>query len=398
MIRLLESFSPYATAQLPASEKWTSATAVTVVQGGGRSGEAGDNCAVFDTALGSALVGPLAIMAYGGYEKATWGHAVKIAAVSGRLTLGSLSTTLSRFDLVMNEKGALWVEQSVGGVLLGVVCQTVDGVIPRVTGGTYIEMRVLLRAAYNPAVQLRVRDQWGQMNPLVQGRLLAFVTGESFTLRALGGGTADDAAQWSVADVYYTDGVPEATALAYNGTLIYNDGYLGDTHVEALYPTADGEHLSTGNTPWVPASGSVEFNQINEHPPDEDATYVSADTSGQTSTYAFVTPRQTAPIRFGRVGCTANAQPIYGIQWGGRLRSEATEVLVAPIVRQIVDGTFAGDDIYQASPVTVALTTYAYLLAIFGRNPISGEPWTFAVFFRQAATLPGDVEFGQRLL
>jgi hypothetical protein len=398
MIRRLESFSPFATAQLPASEKWTTAVNVAVVAGAGRSGGADDNAAFLDTALGAALTGPLDITSYGGYQKATWGHAVRVTAISGRLTLGSLSTTISRFDLVMDEDGALWVEQVSGGVNLGIVCQTVAGAVPRLTGGTYIEMRVLLRASYNPAVQLRVRDQWGLMNPLVQGRLLALTAGETFTTLTLGGGTGDDAAQWYVADVYATDGVPEATALVYNGELVYNDGYLGDTHVQALYPTADGANLSSGNTPWVPDTGSVEYSRINEHPPDGDTSYVSADTSGQTSTYVFQMPQQAAIARFGFVGCTAVPQPIFGVQWAGWVRAETTAAYLIPIVRQIDGGTIPTDDIYEGNPLSVTLTSYSYVLALFGRNPISGDPWQFSAFRRQPATLPGDLEFGQRLL
>lgn len=399
MVRLLESFGAFATAQLPASHKWTTATNVAIVAGAGRSGDPSDNAAYFDTSLGSVLSGPLEVTSSGGYQTCTIGHAVRITAIAGRLTLLSLTTTNSRFDLVTNEDGALWVEQVVGGISLGTVCTTIDGVVPSVTGGTYIELRIILRAAYTKAVQIRVRDQWGQMNPLVQGALLALLAGETFTTRTFGGGTGDAAATWYVADLYQTDGVPEATALAYNGLLIYNDGYLGDTHVEAFYPTADGENLSVGNTPWVPNSGTAEFSRINEHPPDDDTSFVSANASGQRSTYVFQNPRQTSFLRFGWIGCTADAQPIYSVQWGGRFAVvDAASLSVEPVVRQIVDGTFAGDNLYTADPITIDDTDFLYYLAQLGRNPFTGEAWTFAAFYRQPTVLPGDLEFGQRFV
>lgn len=396
MLRAIEGFGAYSTAQLPASEKWSTATNVTIVAGAGRSGEADDNAAYFDASLGSTLSGALSVTAQDGLYKTTWGHAVRVTAIDGTIRLGSLETTITRFDLTLDEDGVLAVTQTSGGVLLGTICTTQEGMVPVITGGTYIEVQVTLELVNSRAVQVRVRNQFGMMNVVAQGALLALVDTETFTTRTIGGDTG--VGTWYVADIYYTDGVPEATALAYKGQLIYNDGYLGDTHVEALYPTADGENLSDGNTPWVPDTGSVEYTQIDEHPPDDDTSYVSATETGQTSSYPFQSPRQTTPIRFGRQGCCSNALPIYGIQWGGRMRSASGGgESVAAIVRKIIGGTFATDDVHETDPVTLS-DTYAYYPIILGRNPFSGTAWTFAVFFRGAQTVPGDIEFGQRLL
>lgn len=396
MIRTLEGFGPYATAQLPASEKWSTASNVTIVAGGGRSGESDDNCARFDASLQSTLSGPLSVTAQAGLYKTTWGHAVRVIAIDGTIRLGSLSTTITRFDLTLTDAGVLAVTQTTGGVLLGTICATQEGMVPIATGGTYIEVQITLQLANTTAVQVRVRNQFGMMNVVATGSLLALTDTETFTTRTIGG--ALGTGSWDVADLYYTDGVPEATALAYKGQLIYNDGYLGDTHVEALYPTADGENLSDDNTPWVPDTGSVEYTRINEHPPDDDTSYVSATESGQTSSYVFQTPRQTTPIRFGRQGCCSNALPIYGIQWGARMRSAASGgENVAAIVRKIVGGTFDTDDVHETDPVILD-TSYEYFPIILGRNPFTGAAWSFAVFFRGAETVAGDIEFGQRLL
>lgn len=396
MIRVLEGFGPYATAQLPASEKWSTASNITIVAGAGRSGESDDNAAFFDASLTPLLSGPLDVTPVDGISKVTWGHAVRVTAIEGTIRLGSIETTITRFDLTLDEDGILTVTQTTGGILLGTICVTQEGMVPVVTGGTYIELQIALELENATAVQVRVRNQFGMMNVVAQGALLALVDTETFTTRTIGG--LAGVGTWYVADIYYTDGVPEATPLAYKGQLIYNDGYLGDTHVEALYPTADGENLSTGNTPWVPSSGVVEYDKINEHPPDDDASYVSATATGQTSSYVFKSPRQTTPIRFGRQGCCSNAQPIYGIQWAARMRSAASGgESVAAIVRKIIGGTFATDDIYASDPVTLA-TDYEYFPIVLGRNPFTDAPWTFAVFFRGAETVAGDIEFGQRLV
>lgn len=393
MIRCLEGFDPYATAQLPASERWTTASGVTIEANGGRSGIAGDNAARFSTDLASILSGPLACTAVSGVEQATWGHGVLVEALTGQVTLGSLATTISRFDLVLDDDGALLVRQTAGGVLLGTICTTADGAVPLVTGGTYIEMRVRLVSGVRSAVQIRVRDQWGAMNPLVQGALLALVAGESFTTRTIGGGIDDDDCDWLVDDVYYTDGVAAATPVVYEGLLVYNDGYLGDVHVEAFYSTQDGLNLSTGNTPWVPSSGAEQYPMIDEHPPDEDTTYLEADTAEQTTTVAYESDRGSG---FGRVGCTATSAPIYGLLLTGRMRTDADPVDVVPIVRTVVGGTLATDTVYEGDPISVDDTDYVYYPTYLDRNPNDSDaPWTFAIFSPVGGV--GDVEFGMRV-
>lgn len=394
----LEGFDAYATAQVPASEKWSAATEVTIVAGGGRSGAASDNCAHFDTRVGSVLSKTVSPTAVSGVYTATWGQAVRILSLIGNLTLGSIRTALSEFELFVNDQGKVWIQQTSGGVDLGTICASADHAVPIGTGGTYIEVQIRFEAGVSTACQLRVRDQWGTMNLVAQGALLALSPADQpYTTLVHGGGIVDGPGEWHVDDIYLNDGVPAATAIPYNGQLIYNDGYFSDTHIDAVYPTADGLNLATGNTPWVPNSGPTQYTQIDEHPPDEDTSYIEAGLTDQTSTFAFQSPRQGDG--FGRVGCTGPNVPIYAIQWDGRLRTEAGERPIAPILRRIIGGTLATDLVVQAASIVIALTSYGYYPRVFDRNPtLSNAYWTFANFFRQALPVAGDMEFGVRHL
>lgn len=310
------------------------------------------------------------------------------------MTLASIWTAFSQFDLILNTAGRLKLLQTSNGVPLGTVCETADGVVPLTSGGVYIESQITFTAGLATAGQIRISDQYGEMNLVAQGPLLALaVTDQPYTAFRLGGGVGEGPATWRVADVYLTDGVPTATPQPTKRGLVFNDSYLGNTHIDAFYPTADGTNLSVGNTPWVPDTGAVQYTQIDEHPPDEDASYIAADQSQQTSTFAFQSSRL---VPFGRQGCAAWNQ-VYGVQWDGRARVLTDPSLVIPIVRQIVAGSIPGDLIGQGTGQVVSATAYRYYPDVFNRNPIDGEPWTFAPFFPVAVGAVGTLEFGARL-
>lgn len=393
MIRRLEAFGAYDTGILPASNKWTSASGVVIEADAGRSGFAGDNAAFFDTALGSVLEGDITCTAVAGVYTVTHGLAFRILTLDSQATLFSVLTAISQFDVIATEWGSLQITQTSGGVLLGTVCETPDGVIPIGTGGVYVELRIVLQTGSVRAIQVRVSDQYGDMNPLAQGALFALVAGEAPTTLRLGGGVNDGPATWYVTDIYQTDGVPASTTLQYNGVAMRNDGYLGNTHVQTFYATADGANLSTGNTPWDPSAGTTAYNLINEHPPDEDTTYISADTTGQLTTCLFESPN-AAP--FGRLNCSVYA-PLFGIQWDGRARTEGTASAIAPVIRRIVTGLLAGDIVEVGDTILVDATSYRYYPQVFDRDPTNNDaPFTFAVFVPAGVGIPGTVEFGVR--
>lgn len=393
MILLLESFGPYATADLPATGKWTSAAGVTIVSGGGRSGDPNDNCAAFSTALSSVLSRTLTPAAVDTVYTGTYGFALQVLTLGASATLASLRTAATRLNLILLDTGALQVRQVTGGVDLGVVCQSAGGVVPRATGGCYVEVKARFIDGLSSAIQVRVSDQYGSMNPVAQGPLLAAADAPWTTFR-LGGGVAEEAATWRVADVYVTDGQPAATvAIAPDGRLVANDGYLGNVHVEAVYPTADGVNLTVGNTPWTPNSGVTHYTQVDEHPPDGDVTYELGDAE-QMDVYVYQSPRR-ASLGFGRYGCFGAYIPLYAIQWDGDLRVEDIPVSVFPIVRRIVTGTIAEDVIAQLQELVVEDTAYLYFPVVIDRDPTNAnQPWSMAVVLSATTLQPGDMEFG----
>jgi hypothetical protein len=393
VILLLEGFDAYATAQLPASNKWTVATNVVIGADEGRSGFSGDNAAFFTTAIPtSTLSTPIAPTAVGGVVTLTLGLAFRDLMVANTVTLASFHTAISHFDLIATFDGDLRVDQVVGGVLLGTICEGL-GVLPT-SGGGYIGFQVSFDLGNAAAVQIQVSDQNGDMNPVAQGALLALLAGETPSTLQFGGGVLESAATWWLDDVYLTDGVAMSTAVVLPSGLVYNDSFLGNVHVQTIYASADGSNLSLGNTPWTPNAGSVSFNRINEHPPDEDTTYLSADTSGQITTCLFASPIASP---FGKITCTAFA-PIFGLQWDGRLRNTGSTESVRPIIRRLVTGLLAGDVVAFGAVIPIASSSYLYYPQVFDRNPtLNGEVWMFDVFLGVAG-VPETTEFGVQLV
>lgn len=393
MIQQLEGFDAYATGNLPASALWDVASNVTIVPDAGRSGFSGDNAAFFDASLSPLLTKAISPEIESGIYVGTFGFAIRPIVISGEVTLAGIDTAITRFNLMLSEQGALKITQVTGGVLLGTICETADDVVPIGTGGCYIEARLIQQAGLVSAVQIRVSDQFGDMNPLAQGAILAQIgTDVPYTTLRFGGALTPEVGQWYLDDVYLTDGVRAATPVVYDGTIVWNDSYLGNTHVHTVYATADGYRLSVGNTPWTPNIGSTSYNLINEHPPDEDATYISADTAEQLSTFVFNSNRAEP---FGLKGCCAYA-PLFGLAWVGRLRVDADPASVSPIIRTLVTGTLATDDVVAGDAIAVSDTDYAYYRQFFDRNPSTDQPWTMAVFSALGAGVLGSVEFGIR--
>lgn len=394
MLLGLESFDAYTTPFVPASQKWDGATAVTIGVDEGRSGLTGDNAAFFDTALGSILSKALTPTDVSGVYTFVLGHAVRALSVTNTVVLASLLTAASQFDLVLTAFGRLQVLQSVGGIPQGIICESPDNIVPIGAGGCYIGWKVSLVAGDDTAVQVQVSDQYGDMIPLMQGALLSLLPADlPYTTMQLGGGIGDEPAQWYVDDVYIADGVPAATVQIYKGQRLFNNDFLGNVHVQAFYATADGANLSVGNTPWVPSFGSDAFAMINEHPPDEDATYIEADTVGQLTTCLFASPYGN---QFGLQNCTA-LQAIYGLQWDGRLRTTGVAAIVYPVVRRVVTGLIAGDVIALGIVALIDDTSYLYYPRLFDRNIAdSNVPWSFRAFLPAGVGVAGTIEFGVR--
>lgn len=393
-LRFADGFDSYATAQLPALDLWDSFVGVTVEADQGRSGFAGDNATFFNTALGSELRRAIDVDIYGGVYTATFGFAIRPLTCVTTATLFSLKTAISSFDLKMTKWGSLELYQVTGGNPLGLVCQTSDGLIPIATGGVEIEIQFIFSTAAPYPIQIRVSDQYGAMNPAAHGVFLGLSAADlPPTAQVIGGGVGEDPATWYLDDVYQTDGVPAITPLNYQGRNIVNDGFLGNTHLTTFYPTQDGVNQSVGNTPWVPLTGSFVYAMIDEHPPDEDASYDAATETDQRSTVLFDSAEERP---FGRQGCCAFA-PLFGIVWLGRLRVDDADEpgTVVPVIRRISGGTFATDVVEVGDEIAVASETWLYYPQILERDPTNdNKPYTFAVFFPAGVGVPGTVEFG----
>ena len=61
-----------------------------------------------------------------------------------------------------------------------------------------------------------------------------------------------------------------------------HDDFLGDVHIQALLPVADGPV-----TQWTPQGAGANYQCVNENPPDGDTTYVESSTSGNKDLYHF---------------------------------------------------------------------------------------------------------------
>jgi len=128
-------------------------------------------------------------------------------------------------------------------------------------------------------------------------------------------------------------------------------GPLGDSRVEAIYPTGAGS-----NTDWTPDSGS-NYARVNEVHADGDTSYVSSNTLDQVDTYAFG-------------GLSSTPSAIYGVQACLWNRKDATSV------RQIEPTAFVGGTAYSQLPSTSMSTSYSCYTAIFRFNPATLAVWT----------------------
>lgn len=156
-----------------------------------------------------------------------------------------------------------------------------------------------------------------------------------------------DADPWVTNFVYWDD------IYVCDTTGSLNNDFLGDSHIETIYPNGDGAHSD-----WVPNSGSTHWTQVDEHPPDGDTTYNGSGVVNAIDTYTMQ-------------DLTVIAGGIFGVQPSLHIKkADAAFRQAKPVVRR------GGTDYLGA--VETLNTSYVARAQIFETDPSTSAPWTVA--------------------
>lgn len=132
-----------------------------------------------------------------------------------------------------------------------------------------------------------------------------------------------------------------------------NNDFLGDSHVETVYPNGDGAHSD-----WTPNSGSTHWTQVDEAPPDGDTTYNGSGTLNAIDTY---TMQDLSVI----------AGAIFGVQVTQHVRkADAALRQVKPVIRRSATD-------YLGAIETLS-TSYVARAQLFETDPSTAAAWTVA--------------------
>lgn len=139
-----------------------------------------------------------------------------------------------------------------------------------------------------------------------------------------------------------------------------HDDFLGDVHVETIYPISDG-----ANTAWTPNSGTNHFDRVNEHTaapfPDGDTTYVSSATLNAKDSYGYSS-------------LALLAGTVFAVQTNLFARKDDAAVRqLQALVRSSVDSA----NHLSGSNFTLS-TTYVDGTFIWETDPGDGGAWTIA--------------------
>lgn len=331
----MDSFDHYVTADV--LEKWTAfpaavgtAASVSIAVGGRRGTNSfrwitGTSTSATAAGYISRTVTPVNATAIIGFSFNMSG--IPAGAVGCQI-MAIRDGATTQINLRINSDGTLSVLRGPhsGGVVLGTTTAAL-------TTSNYLELKVLI-ANSGGTVDLRVNGTSLAPFPLsgqdTQNTAVAQWTSVSFgQLDAVSNTLSGVNRTLDYDDIYVCDGT---------GSPPYNT-FLGDCRVDPRYPTAEGTTIQC-----TPFSGTDNALMVNETAPDDDTTYNSATTVGQTDT--FVT--QDAPA----VGAT-----IYGLQHCISMKkSDAGICTVAPVIRH------SGVD--NAGTSMSPGTSYAYGLQI----------------------------------
>jgi hypothetical protein len=135
---------------------------------------------------------------------------------------------------------------------------------------------------------------------------------------------------------------------------IEDSDFLGDVHIEALFPNAVGDASE-----WSPSTGGADnYTMTDDGSPDGDTTYVSGSAVGQKDTYGLVNP-------------TVQYTDIKAIQVDFYERGEAGEG-----TPRVVPDLFINSTHYEGSLGLSTIETYRYRTEVIATNPDTASAWT----------------------
>jgi hypothetical protein len=319
-LRFMDSFSHYATAQLPL--KWFSASSYAGIAAGGRWGS------------GCLQLGGGSVVWQAASAQPTWtvGVAFQCVVAADERPIAILDSGTVQIDVRRdNSTGYLSVTRN-GTVLATGATATSLGL------WYYLELQATINSTTG-SYTLRING----VTELTATNVNTQATGNASAnqVRISAGGNYGAFYSW-FDDVYICDGMGSV-----------NNTFLGDVRIQALLPTSDG-----ANHAWTPSSGSDHYPLVNEVPPDGDTSYVGSSTVGQVDEYGMTTIAVST-------GTVAGVQTLLYAR-----KDDAGTRTIAPVVRE------GGTD-YVGTAVSLG-TSYAYFPQIYEQDPATSAAWTIA--------------------
>ncbi len=130
-----------------------------------------------------------------------------------------------------------------------------------------------------------------------------------------------------------------------------NTTFLGAIKVEAIFP--DGDDTSQ----WTPDSGTTNYTQVDETPPDDDTSYVEADTLDEKDLYTYGS-------------LSVPTGDIRGVMVVSDVKLDAAGA--ETLVTVCKSGTTESDD----GGTSVASTSYGSVTRILELDPDTSSQWT----------------------
>jgi len=328
-----DGFDKYASAiaTVPGSmiNKYTLGVALLVSNYITRTGRNSGMCLQLLTTSSSLMFAPTT-------ATSTWtaGFALKMASFSSSPTIISFRDGTTGVDtqilLSTNSSGFLQAYRGSFGTLLGT-----SGTAMAANVWSYVEIRTKIAATAAAG---------GMVDVNLNGTNVISFTGQTqSTLNS------------TALNVFMTG---DATNLPnYDDFYVKNDNssFLGDSKVETLVPSADGFYSQFSATP-----GPAHFSAVNEVPPDDDTSYISATVAPKIDSYTFPS-------------LSVLTGSIYAVQWSMRAKKlyGASSHPIQGMVR-----SSGGTDGFSDQNSLLSDTSYAVKTSCRDTNPVTAVAWT----------------------